>query len=44
VYRSFQDVDAFREEIERLRHKRPRSTEDIQLTLWSQAEPDPPKK
>ena len=35
VYRSFQDVDAFREEIERLRHRRPRSAEDVQLALWS---------
>ena len=31
VYRSFQDVDAFREEIERLRHRRPRSAEELQL-------------
>ena len=38
VYRSFQDVDAFREEIERLRHRRPRTAEDVQLPLWSQAE------
>jgi transcriptional repressor NrdR len=35
VYRSFQDVEAFREEIERLRHRRPRSVEDVQLALWS---------
>jgi transcriptional repressor NrdR len=39
VYRSFQDVDAFREEIDRLRHRRPRSNEDLQLGLWSQPEP-----
>jgi transcriptional repressor NrdR len=39
VYRSFQDVDAFREEIERLRNRRPRSVEDLQLGLWSQPEP-----
>jgi transcriptional repressor NrdR len=39
VYRSFQDVDAFREEIERLRHRRPRTAEDVQLGLWSQLEP-----
>ena len=39
VYRSFQDVDAFREEIEKLRHRRPRSAEDLQLGLWSQPEP-----
>lgn len=38
VYRSFQDVEAFREEIERLRHRRPRSIEDVQLGLWSAAE------
>jgi len=38
VYRSFQDVDAFREEIERLRHRRPRTAEDVQLALWSQTE------
>ena len=41
VYRSFQDVDAFREEIDRLQHRRPRSVEDLQLALWSAAEPDP---
>jgi transcriptional repressor NrdR len=41
VYRSFQDVDAFREEIDRLQHRRPRSVEDVQLALWSAAEPDP---
>ena len=35
VYRSFQDVEAFREEIERLRQRRPRSAEDLQLALWS---------
>jgi transcriptional repressor NrdR len=38
VYRSFQDVDAFREEIEKLRHRRPRSAEDVQLALWSSSE------
>ena len=41
VYRSFQDVDAFREEIERLRHRRPRTVEDLQMGLWSQPEPEP---
>jgi transcriptional repressor NrdR len=41
VYRSFQDVDAFREEIEQLRHRRPRTVEDVQLGLWSQPEPEP---
>ena len=40
VYRSFQDVDAFREEIDRLRHRRPRTAEDLQLGLWSQPEPE----
>jgi transcriptional repressor NrdR len=40
VYRSFQDVDAFREEIERLRHRRPRTAEDLQLGLWSQPDPE----
>jgi len=40
VYRSFQDVDAFHEEIERLRHRRPRSVEDLQLGLWSGTEPE----
>jgi hypothetical protein len=42
VYRSFQDVDAFHEEIERLRHRRPRSVEDLQLGLWSGAGQDKP--
>jgi transcriptional repressor NrdR len=44
VYRSFQDVDAFREEIDRLRHRRPRSVEDVQLGLWSQPEAGDGKK
>jgi transcriptional repressor NrdR len=44
VYRSFQDVDAFREEIERLRHRRPRTVEELQLGLWSQPEPDGRRK
>jgi len=44
VYRSFQDVDAFREEIERLRQRRPRSVEDLQLGLWSQPEPEKRRK
>ena len=39
VYRSFQDVEAFREEIERLRQRRPRSAEDLQLALWSGTDP-----
>jgi len=44
VYRSFQDVDAFREEIDRLRSRRPRSVEDMQLGLWSSADPDRERK
>jgi transcriptional repressor NrdR len=39
VYRSFQDIDAFREEIERLRQRRPTSAEDLQLALWSGNDP-----
>jgi transcriptional repressor NrdR len=35
VYRSFQDVDAFREEIERMRHRRNREAAEGQLALWS---------
>jgi transcriptional repressor NrdR len=42
VYRSFQDVDAFREEIDRLRHRRTRGRDDIQLGLWGGL--DPPAK
>jgi transcriptional repressor NrdR len=34
VYRSFQDVDAFREEIERLRHRPTREAGENQLPLW----------
>lgn len=35
VYRSFQDIDAFREEIERLRkHQRNQDVEETQLQLW----------
>jgi transcriptional repressor NrdR len=44
VYRSFEDVDAFREEIDRLRHRRPRSVEDMQLGLWSSPSPDEKRK
>ena len=44
VYRSFQDVDAFREEIDRLRHRRPRTAEDLQLGLWSGAESEKTRK
>lgn len=35
VYRSFQDVEAFREEIERLRHRPPREVSESQLPLWT---------
>ena len=38
VYRSFQDVDAFREEIERMRSRRGK-TDESQLALWTHAEP-----
>jgi transcriptional repressor NrdR len=34
VYRSFQDVDAFREEIERMRSRRGK-TDESQLALWT---------
>ncbi len=34
VYRSFQDVEAFREEIERLQHQRQRGADETQLPLW----------
>jgi transcriptional repressor NrdR len=37
VYRSFQDVDAFQKEIDRLRHRRTREAEG-QLVLWSSVE------
>ena len=35
VYRSFQDVDAFREEIERMRSRRSREAAEGQLALWT---------
>ena len=35
VYRSFQDVDAFREEIERMRTRRSREAAEGQLALWT---------
>jgi transcriptional repressor NrdR len=35
VYRSFQDVDAFREEIEKLRHRPTREAGKNQLPLWT---------
>jgi transcriptional repressor NrdR len=37
VYRSFQDVDAFREEIERLKHRPTREAGKSQLPLWEGA-------
>jgi transcriptional repressor NrdR len=40
VYRSFQDVEAFRDEIERLRHRRRREASTNQLSLL----PRPEKK
>jgi transcriptional repressor NrdR len=42
VYRSFQDVDAFREEIDRMRHRSARTQDDVQLGLWTP--PELPKK
>ena len=38
VYRSFQDVDAFRDEIDRLRNRRGREPQEGQLPLWSPTE------
>ena len=38
VYRSFQDVDAFREEIERMRNRRTRQEAENQLALWANNE------
>ena len=38
VYRSFQDVDAFREEIDRMRHRRTRQETENQLALWTGGE------
>ncbi|HYM34158.1 MAG TPA: transcriptional regulator NrdR [Steroidobacteraceae bacterium] len=35
VYRSFQDVEAFREEIEQLRRRPPRAQGESQLPLWA---------
>ena len=42
VYRSFQDVEAFREEIERLRHRRRRDPVAGQLSLLGGEPPVPP--
>ena len=41
VYRQFQDVEAFREEIDRLRHRRGRTPSEDQLSLLPG---EPPKK
>jgi transcriptional repressor NrdR len=38
VYRSFQDVDAFREEIDRMRHRRTKQETENQLALWVSTE------
>jgi transcriptional repressor NrdR len=35
VYRSFQDLEQFREEIERMKHRRTRQEEEGQLALWN---------
>ncbi len=42
VYRSFQDVAAFSEEIDRMRHRRTRQEAENQLALWNN--PDKRKK
>jgi transcriptional repressor NrdR len=39
VYRSFQDLEEFREEIERMRNRRSRLEQEGQLALWSSTEP-----
>jgi transcriptional repressor NrdR len=38
VYRSFQDLDEFREEIDRMRHRRSLLEEEGQLALWTPPE------
>ncbi len=38
VYRSFQDVDAFREEIELLKHRSTREAGESQLPLWNNSQ------
>lgn len=43
VYRAFQDVEAFREEIERMRHRRRVEAAEGQLALWSAVETKPKK-
>jgi transcriptional repressor NrdR len=44
VYRAFQDVEAFREEIERMRSRRTREAAENQLALWSGADGERKKK
>jgi transcriptional repressor NrdR len=44
VYRHFQDVEAFREEIDRLRHRRGRIPSEDQLELLPGETPDKPKR
>jgi transcriptional repressor NrdR len=44
VYRSFQDVDAFRQEIEQMGHRRRRPVHRDQLSLLPGGAPDPAKK
>ena len=44
VYRHFQDVEAFREEIERLRHRRGRTPSEDQLELLPGESPDKPRR
>ena len=39
VYRSFQDLEEFREEIDRMRHRRSRQEKECQLALWTPPEP-----
>jgi transcriptional repressor NrdR len=44
VYRSFQDVDAFRQEIDQMRHRRRRPASRDQLSLLPGGVPDPKGK
>jgi transcriptional repressor NrdR len=44
VYRSFQDVDAFRQEIDQMRHRRRRPASRDQLSLLPGGAPDSGKK
>ncbi|HEY4367275.1 MAG TPA: transcriptional regulator NrdR [Steroidobacteraceae bacterium] len=38
IYRSFQDIDQFGEEIDRMRHRRSREATEAQLALWTGAD------